>query len=86
MFLPYCVLYDKIEVVQTPLENNQTVVHFEEPDAIVGFKTLDCVVPTYNVSNITGFSQSEINTLLQFCKSNAHLLLEYASKGGINNA
>lgn len=85
MFYPYCTINNSIEVVHTPLNNNKTLVHFEEPDAIVGFKTLDCIIPGYQISNITGFSQEEINFLVQFCRNNAHLLLEYASKGGIAN-
>lgn len=86
MFYPYCTIKDSIEVVHTPLIENKTMVHFEEPDAIVGFKILDCIIPGYQISNITGFSQEEINFLVQFCRNNAHLLLEYASKGGIANA
>ena len=86
MFYPYCTINDSVEVVHTPLHDGKTMVHFEEPDEILGFKTLDCLIPSYQISNIYGFSQEEINFLVQFCKSNAHLLIEYASKGGIANA
>lgn len=87
MFLPYCTINDSIEVVHTPLTSDgKTLVHFEEPDEVVGFKTLDCLIPSYSISNIVGFSQDEINFLVDFCKHNAHLLIEYASKGGIANA
>lgn len=87
MFYPYCVINDSIEVVHTPLtKDGKTMVHFEEPDEIVGFKTLDCMIPSYQVSNIIGFNQEEINFLVHFCKCNAHLLLEYAGKGGIAKA
>lgn len=86
MFYPYCSIEDTIEVVHTPIKNGMTLVHFEEPDEIFGFKTLDCLVPTYQVSNITGFSQSEVSTLVSFCQNNAHLLLESAKRGGIANA
>lgn len=47
MFYPYCVINDSIEVVHTPLtKDGKTMVHFEEPDEIVGFKTLDCMIPS----------------------------------------
>lgn len=86
MYYPYCVIKDSIEVVHTPLRDGKTLVHFEEPDEVVGFKTLDCMIPSYSITNIIGFTQEEVNFLVQFCKNNAHLLLEYASKGGIANA
>ena len=42
MYYPYCTMYDKIEVVHTPLSSDGFVtVHFEEPDAIYGFKEVD---------------------------------------------
>ena len=80
MFYPYCTINDSIEVVHTPLNNGKTMVRFEEPDEIVGFKTLDCIILSYLISNIIGFNQDEINFLIQFCQNNAHLLLEYAGK------
>lgn len=86
MYYPYCTIGESIEVVHTPLKDGKTMVHIEEPDEVVGFKTLDCIIPGYTISNIIGFSQEEVNFLVQFCRNNAHLLLEYAGKGGIANA
>lgn len=91
MYYPFCTSYlsgDPIEVVQTPLDSNGvTVVHFEKPDVIYGFKTLDCTVPYYRVSGIVGFSEEEVADLVDFCMNNAGTLLTGASiKGGFENA
>lgn len=86
MYYPYCTIQESIEVVHTPLKNGYTTVHFEKPDKIYGFKTLDCVIPSYRVNNIVGFSDTEVSELVTFCRNNASLLLKYASEGGIANA
>lgn len=86
MYYHYCTIMESIEVVHTPLKNGYTTVHFEKPDKIYGFKTLDCVIPSYRVNNIVGFSDTEVSELVTFCRNNASLLLKYAREGGIANA
>lgn len=87
MFMPYCTLGDDIEVVHTPLNSKgQTLVHIEIPDAKYCFRTMDCLVPTYVVSNVVGMSDEEIAFYLDFIKHNAHLLLKFAREGGVMNA
>lgn len=87
MYYPYCTMYDKIEVVHTPLSSDGFVtVHFEEPDTIYGFKELDCLIPTYRISNIVGFSDTEASALVDFCIKNSEIILSVAKQGGIANA
>ena len=82
MYYPYCTMYDKIEVVHTPLSSDDFVtVHFEEPDAIYGFKELDCLISTYKVSNIVGFSNTEASALVDFCRRNSEIILSVAKRG-----
>ena len=84
MFYPYCVLGEDIEVVQTPLNKQGiTVVHFEKPDPIFCFKTLDCTVPYYIVSGIVGFTNDEVADLVDFCRNNSGLLLLGARTEGV---
>lgn len=87
MYYPYCTIEDKIEVVHSPInQEGITIVHFEEPDSKFGFKTLDCTIPNYRISNCVGFSDEEVSNLVEFCKNNASLLLTYAKEGGIGVA
>ena len=87
MFYPYCTIGEDIEVVHTPLdETGHTLVHIEIPDAKYCFKTMDCLIPSYRVSNIVGMTDDEVAYYVEFCRRHAHLLLKYASTGGIANA
>lgn len=87
MYYPYCTIEDRIEVVHTPLnQEGMTVVHFEEPDARFGLKTLDCTIPNYRIVSCVGFSEKEVSSLVEFCRNNASLLLVCAKEGGISNA
>ena len=87
MYYPYCVIGDTVNVSHTPVNDKGiVVVNFEKPDAIFGFKTLDCTIPNYRVSNIVGFSESEVSDLVGFCQQNASLILNAAAQGGVKNA
>ena len=87
VFFPFCT-YKDIEVAQSPLSKDGfTTVHFEQPDEIYCFKTVDVLIPTYAVSGIIGFTSDEVAELVSFCQQMSHLLLKYAKvPGGINNA
>lgn len=87
MFYHYCTIGEDIEVTHTPLNSKgQTLVHIEVPDAKYCFKTMDCLIPTYRVTNIVGMTDEEVAFYLDFCKHNAHLLLKFAKEGGVENA
>ena len=87
MFYHYCTIGEDIEVSHTPLnKDGSTLVHIEVPDERYCFKTLDCLIPSYRVSNIVGMSDNEVAYYVDFCRRHAHLLLKYASLGGIVNA
>ena len=47
---------------------------------------MDCLIPSYKVSNVVVMSDEEIAEFVDFCQKHAHLLLKYASTGGIANA
>ena len=86
MFYPYCTV-NETEIVHTPLNSaGQTLVHIEEPSDIYCFKTMDCLIPTYVVSNVIGFTREEVSGWVDFCRHNAGILLNCAKQGGIANA
>ena len=77
MFSHYCTIDENIEVMYKQVnETGQILVHIEIPDAKYCFRQMDCLVPTYEVTNVVGMTEEEINKYVNFCKSNAHLLLE----------
>ena len=67
--------------MHTPLVDGKTTVHITE-----GEKVMDCVLPSYQISRLVGFNQEEVRFLLEFCRTNAHLLIDFARKGGASNA
>ena len=77
MFSHYCKIDEDIEVMYKKVsETGQILVHIEIPDAKYCFRQMDCIVPTYEVTNVVGMTEEEIDKYIKFCKSNAHLLLE----------
>lgn len=83
----YCTILDNIEVTQTPLDKlGQTIVHIEIPDEKYCFKTLDCIVPSFNVGGVVGLTDEEVAFWVTFCRHNASALLHSAKQGGIANA
>ena len=77
MFSHYCTIDEDIEVMYKQVnETGQILVHIEISDAKYCFRQMDCIVPTYEVTNVVGMIEEEIDKYVNFCKSNAHLFLE----------
>ena len=77
MFSHYCTIDEDIEVMYKQVnETGQILVHIEIPDATYCFRQMDCLVPTYEVTNVVGMTEEEIDKYIKFCKSNAHSLLK----------
>lgn len=74
-----------LEVCHSKLKKDGTAtVHFELPDKQLGFKELDCSLPSYEIIKNKGFNQKEIDTLMKLCRHNAHLIIQYAKEGGVS--
>lgn len=86
MFYPYATIGEDLEVCHSGLVNNSTVVRFEQPDEKFSFKVFECSLPEYRIIKKFGFSDSEIEYLMNFCRNNAALILTFAKSGGVQNA
>ena len=86
MMYPYITFNDKTEITHSQLYPNQTVrIYIEKPDKIDGFHYTECYLPGYVWGENVGFSSEEMERFNEFIKNNAHLIIEYAEKGGITN-
>lgn len=86
MMYPYMTLSDETEIVHSELKPDGRVkVYIEKPDEQVGFLTATCWLPDYTWEN-SDFSQKENDYLQKLMETNAHIILDYASKGGFENA
>ena len=47
---------------------------------------MTCYLPQYEVTEVFGFSQEETDRYLEIIRSTAHLIIEFAGKGGVDNA
>lgn len=87
MYIPYITIGEDMEVATSPLNSNgETIVNIEKPSAKYGFKTFECIIPGYEIKKSYGFTEKEIERLIQFCKDNADLLILNAKHGGLANA
>ena len=86
MLKPSCTIGNDIEVTFVPAKTGPVRVHIEEPDEKVCFKILDCTIPGYQLSNVYGFTRDVCSFYVQFCKNNAHLIVEAARAGGVELA
>lgn len=86
MIYPFMTLDDQTEIVHSELlDNNEIKVYMERPDEEDCFHHATCYFPSYRIEDVFGFSESDMERLLQIIKSTEHLLMEFAATGGIEN-
>ena len=86
MMYPFLQLEDNTEIVHSEiLESERVKVYIEKP-VEGGFHSAKCYLPSYEWSEIEGFSKSEIDKYQEILESTAHLIIRFASDGGFNNA
>ena len=89
MMYSYMTLNDGTEIVHSHVLSDEggkkVIVHFERPSER-GFDDATCELPAYRWTESEGFSEEEISFFKKFLRSNEHLILKYAEKGGIGLA
>ncbi len=84
---PFLTLTDETEIVYSELLSDGTVeVYIEKPDEKDCFHSASCFLPGYVWKNINGFTKKEIKRYQDIIESSAHLILNFAQKGGSENA
>ncbi len=87
MMYPFLTLDDKTEIVYSEMYKNGTVkVYIEKPDAEDCFHYATCYLPRYEWEGIYGFTQEEIAKYQQIIESTAHLIMQFAQEGGVEDA
>ena len=83
MMYPFLTLDDDTEIVHSQiLPDNRVKVYIEKPDEKDGFHNMTVYLQGYAVEDVFGFSESEVNKYMEIVRSTAHLILEFAGKGG----
>ena len=87
MLYPFLTLSDGTEIVHSEtLDDGRVKVYIEKPDAKDCFHHATCYIPGYEWEDIYGFTDEEIQSYQEIIKSTAHLIIEFASDGGLENA
>ena len=87
MMYPFLTLDDETEIVHSNvLPDGRVRVYIEKPDEKDCFHHMSCYLPRYELTDVFGFSQEEIDKYLEIIRSTAHLIIEFAGKGGVDNA
>ena len=87
MMYPFMKLEDETEVVHSDVldKNDKVMVYFERP-VENGFYSAECYLPAYKWENIKGFTKGEIKAYQQLVESVAHIIIQLAREGGLENA
>ncbi|SOB98407.1 hypothetical protein [Pseudobutyrivibrio ruminis] len=87
MMYPFLTLADETEITHSEMKPDGTVkVYIETPDENDGFHNAVCWLPEYRWEDINGYSDEEIEEYKELIKNNAHLIMEFSTKGGFKNA
>jgi len=87
MMYPFITLNDDTEITHSEMKDDGSVkVYIETPDKKDGFHNATCWLPMYKWENINGYSSEEMDMFEEMVRNNAHLIIEFAMKGGFQNA
>ena len=87
MIYPFITLDDEAEIVHSEMqENGQVKVYVEKPDEKDCFHNMTCWLPSYEITEINGFSSEEVDRYMDVIRSAANLIIEFSKNGGFENA
>lgn len=87
MMYPFLTLDDDTEIVHSEMLDGERVkVYVEKPDEKDCFHHMTCYLPEYDISEVFGFSDDEVNKYIDIIRSTAHLIMEFSKTGGLENA
>ena len=87
MIYPFITLDDEAEIVHSEMkEDGRVKVYVEKPDEKDCFHNMTVYLPSYEITEINGFSQKEIDRYMDVIRSAAHLIIEFSKNGGFENA
>ena len=87
MIYPFITLDDGAEIVHSQmLEDGRVKVYVEKPDEKDCFHHMTCYLPSYDITEVFGFSEAEKERYLDVIRSAANLIIEFSKDGGFENA
>lgn len=72
----YVQFPDKTEITYGDMDSQGNVQIRIETPVEGGFNSLGCVLPSYRITEQVGYSQQEVDALMDFLRRNVHLIME----------
>ena len=86
MMYRYLTLNDGTAVMHSDmLPDGRIKVFFKRPDAKDGFHNATCYLPDYTWSDVSGFSEEDVERNERLLKEVAHIIFELAQEGGFDH-
>ena len=83
MMYPFLTLNDETEITHSDfLDTERVKIYIEKPDEKDCFHHMTCYLPDYEISEVCGFTEQEVQYYLEIVRSTAHLILEFSKEGG----
>lgn len=87
MVYPFMTLEDNTEITHTEmLTDGRVKVYVETPDAKDCFHSLVCWLPSYQIEDVRGYSDKEVEKYVEFIQKAAYFIMEFAQEGGFEHA
>ena len=87
MMYPFMTLNDQTEIVHSEKKDDGTVkVYVEKPDEKDCCHHMTCYLPGYQLEDVFGFSEQDVERYMEIIRSTAHLIMEFSEEGGFENA
>ena len=87
MIYPFITLDDEAEIVHSEMKEDGTVkVYIEKPDEKDCFHHMTVFLPSYEITEISGFSKEEVDRYMDVVRSAANLIIEFSKNGGFEHA
>lgn len=84
---PFMTLNDGTEIVHSEeLPDGRVRVYVEKPDEVDCFHNASCWLPSYEWTDVNGFSEDELKGYQEIIESTAHLIIEFSREGGFDDA
>ena len=86
MMYPFITLDDGAEIVHSEMQNGSVKVYVEKADEKDCFHHMTCYLPSYEITELFGFSKAEKDRYMDVIRSAANLIIEFSKDGGFENA
>lgn len=77
MMYPFMTLNDETEIVYSDRKQDGTVkIYIETPDEKDGFHNMTCYLPSFEIKEVNGYSNKQVEAFMEIVRSKENLIME----------